>query len=106
MPPQPRAPWTTPFDATSYGPGCIQVGDDPDVPKVQSEDCLSVNVFAPASFTPSDNRPVMVFIYGGSFTEGSNKGPFTMYDSSYLVADQGPVIALCNYRLGACRKRP
>jgi len=33
-----------------------------------SEDCLYLNVYAPPAAT---NLPVMVWIYGGSFVEGS-----------------------------------
>lgn len=139
MPPQPRAKWHEDFQATQWSPGCIQVGDDPDVPKVQSEDCLTVNVWAPADYSPATSYPTMVFIFGGyarthaaitrplqvptahsqclcpfnvclwacsAFVEGSNRGPFSMYDSSYIAADQPVVVATCNYRLGelACCK--
>ena len=65
MPPQPRAHYGSTFDASNWGPGCIETGSNPDVPKVQSEDCLNVNVWAPTTFSSSSNLPVMVFIFGG-----------------------------------------
>jgi acetylcholinesterase len=41
-------------------------------PPPESEDCLTLNVFAPALDTEGeDQRPVLVFIHGGGFQMGS-----------------------------------
>ena len=47
------------------------IGERPDVPS--GEDCLTINVVAPAS-TPACRRPlpVMVFIHGGGYSVGSS----------------------------------
>lgn len=66
----------------------------PPAPAVQSEDCLSINVTTPAA--PGRNRPVIVYIHGGSFNygAGSNYRPDTM-------VSRGDVVAVTfNYRLG------
>lgn len=59
------------MDATSFGPSCVvgmpwaQGTPDfiSDLP--QDEDCLLLNVIAPASANASSKLPVMVFIHGG-----------------------------------------
>ncbi|GJL65165.1 MAG: carboxylesterase [Nitrospirales bacterium] len=59
-----------------------------------SEDSLFLNIFTPA--TAGENRPVLFWIHGGSFTGGSAN----TYDGSVL-AEQGDVIVVTiNYRLG------
>jgi para-nitrobenzyl esterase len=63
----------------------------------RSEDCLYLNVWTSAN-SPSDRRPVMVWIYGGGFTGGS--GGLAWYDGENLAA-KGPVIVTFNYRLGS-----
>ena len=62
----------------------------------RSEDCLYLNVWTSAN-NASDQRPVMVWIYGGGFTGGS--GGLAWYDGENL-ASKGPVIVTFNYRLG------
>lgn len=69
---------------------------------IGDEDCLSLNVFAPA-WTPSrvpkgaDRRPVMVWIHGG----GSSVGTAASYDvlRQYAAHDDIVVVSV-NYRLG------
>lgn len=34
---------------------------------------MNVNFFSPASATSTSNLPVMIYLYGGGFTEGSNQ---------------------------------
>jgi para-nitrobenzyl esterase len=60
-----------------------------------SEDCLYLNVFAPAGHRRS-GLPVMVWIHGGGFVGGESDD----YDPSRLVAD-GVIVVTVNYRLGA-----
>ena len=98
-PPQPVAAWDTPRDAGSVGPICIQPpsGGDPGVgPCPTSEDCLTLNVWTPAD-RPETPLPVMVWIHGGGFNNGSGTPP--LYDGSNL-ARHGAVVVTINYRLG------
>ena len=77
--------------------GCLQTHHNPDVPKLQSEDCLNVNVYAPADLANS-SLPVMIFFHGGGFMEGSNQGPFGLYDGA-VMQKRGVVVVTANYRL-------
>src|SRR5204862_4642955 len=65
-PPQAPARWTGDKAATQFGPTCMQ-GARPAGPTM-SEDCLYLNINAPAG---AKNAPVMVWIHGGSNTSGS-----------------------------------
>ena len=92
--PQDPAPWSEPFQANQYGPICPQaqanVSDFVDSDREllwakepwnivtpppsfynQSEDCLSINVYAPVD---AAGAPVMFWIYGGGFFMGSSNG--------------------------------
>lgn len=97
-PPKPREPWSDVFDATQYGPGCSQSRHNADVPTLQSEDCLNVNIYCPKSSKP---LPVMFFIHGGSYEEGSNKGAFELYEGSNMASTNQVCVVSTNYRLGA-----
>jgi len=94
QPPSPAASWTGFRDATRPGPRCIQdVSNDVDQ-RETSEDCLTVNVWTPP---PSgEKRPVMVWIHGGSFINGSGD----IYDSRWLASRGDVVVVTINYRLG------
>jgi para-nitrobenzyl esterase len=91
QPPEAPAKWSGTRDASAYGPACEQqVSADP-----TSEDCLTLNIFAPAKATAASNLPVMVWIHGGAFTSGSGRD----FDGSALV-QHGVVVVTVNYRLG------
>lgn len=64
-----------------------------------SEDCLSLNVWRPLDVHAGDARPVMIWIYGGSFTSGGTNIP--LYDGAYLAATQDIIVVTINYRVGA-----
>lgn len=100
QPPQPRAPWDFVLDCSAWGAGCTQPHHNPDVPVNQSLDCLNVNIFAPV-LPPGALAPVLVFFNGGAFMEGSNQGPFGMYNGSTLAFEQQVVVVSANYRVGA-----
>jgi para-nitrobenzyl esterase len=59
-------------------------------------DCLYLNVWTPAT---TGSRPVLVWIPGGSFVEGSGSQPW--YDPSELCRRGDVVVVSLNYRLGA-----
>ena len=61
-----------------------------------SEDCLYLNVWAPAQ-AASEKRPVLVYFYGGGFGAGDGSEP--RYDGESM-ARQGIVTVTVNYRLG------
>ncbi len=97
MPPQPVEAWSGVVDATAFGPVPFQpydasvghgTGD-------MSEDCLSLNVWAPSQ---PGTYPVLVWIHGGGQTIGSTRRP--EYDGSHF-ARNGVVCVTIGYRLGA-----
>ncbi|KAF4425911.1 Acetylcholinesterase [Colletotrichum fructicola] len=40
-----------------------------------SEDCLTLNICTPSNATASSNLPVIIWIYGGAFVQGSLDTP-------------------------------
>lgn len=94
-------PWDGVRDATAYGP-TPQRGDYGDTlipePSIPGDDTLSVNVFAPeSSGEGADPRPVLVYIHGGGFVQGSPASPW--YDGGSF-ARAGIVVVTVSYRLG------
>jgi para-nitrobenzyl esterase len=63
---------------------------------VGAEDCLYLDIRAPADFA-TKQYPVMVWIHGGANTTGLKD----YYDFTQLVASQDVVVVTINYRLGA-----
>ncbi|KAF9879145.1 para-nitrobenzyl esterase [Colletotrichum karsti] len=104
--PQPPAPWTNALNTTAFGPSCYQnfvdnpVATRPEVtealynnpPAPESEDCLTINVFAPAK-KPRAKRAVIVFIPGGAFQIGNGRA-----DLSAFAAYEDIVAVDFNYR--------
>jgi para-nitrobenzyl esterase len=104
--PQPPEPWTGVFEALADPNACAQPAPvlggeaNPDGSS-GSEDCLYLNVFAPA-FAPDavpkrgERLPVMVWIHGG----GNSIGDASLYDGGFLAASHGVVVVAVQYRLG------
>jgi para-nitrobenzyl esterase len=112
-PPTPPAAWTGVRSATAFAPACIQTlapgGHEPWTSEYMSpagpgvsEDCLYLNIWTPAtragSTRPAATLPVLFWIYGGGFTEGSGAVP--VYNGAHL-ARQGLIVVNVNYRVGA-----
>lgn len=95
-PPQPVTPWKDVRDATKDCADCPQ-RTWPGSTATISEDCLFLNVWAPATATKKSKLPVMVWIHGGGFTGGSSSGPGSAGDA---FAKQGVILTTINYRLG------
>ncbi|MFN3930703.1 MAG: carboxylesterase/lipase family protein [Brevundimonas sp.] len=96
--PRPAEPWTGERDAGQVGAICIQPpanGDNGVGPLPMSEDCLTLNVWAPAE--REGPLPVMVWIHGGGLNNGS--GTAALYDGTNL-AKRGVMVVTINYRLG------
>lgn len=99
--PAPVVPWEGVRQCLEDGAACVQTRPPLAVPglapKVTSEDCLFLNVFAPP-VAPGERLPVMVWIHGGGFIMGSGGG--AMYDGTSF-ARRGVILVSINYRLGA-----
>lgn len=93
-PAQPAEPWDGELDATSYGYAPVQ-GSNPTVEHPTSEDCLTLNVFAPDSPGP---HPVFVWIFGGNNNFG--EGGSSLYDGTAFARD-GVILVAINYRVSA-----
>ena len=61
-----------------------------------SEDCLYLNVFVPASASPSKPIPVMFWIYGGGFSFGR----VAMYNGTALASQEDVIVVVPSYRFG------
>ena len=106
--PEPLPAWQATRDALAFGSLCTQFasglgGDDTAPPgtPVGSEDCLFLNVYAPAvdaTAVPKggERLPVMMWIHGGGNTIGSA----SFYDGGNLAARENVVVVTVNYRLG------
>ena len=99
--PQPPAKWDGVRAATTFGPRCMQGGGGggragAPPPPATSEDCLYINVWTTAASSTA-KLPVMVWSYGGAFTQGS--GSTAGYDGEAL-AKKGVIFVTYNYRLG------
>jgi para-nitrobenzyl esterase len=106
-PAQPVPAWSGVRAGDKFGAVCMQphqpqripnnrAVDLPDSPPM-SEDCLYLNVWTPAGSADA-KLPVMVWIFGGAYTEGSGSSP---HDQGDHLAAKGVVVVTFNYRLGA-----
>lgn len=96
--PQPAQPWDSVLLANHFAPACPQLNAPwQAVPGMtMSEDCLYLNVWTPAR-SVNDNLPVMVWIYGGGFSQGTTATP--NYNGKRL-AKEGVILVSIAYRLG------
>ena len=101
LPPEPAGGWTGTYDATTLQNQAVQVVHYTFYHDTQreemgpiDEDCLFLNVFTPAADTRK--RPVMVWIHGGGYNEGSANE----YNGIQLATQGDVVVVAINYRVG------
>uniref|UniRef100_A0A2K6ACV3 Carboxylic ester hydrolase n=1 Tax=Mandrillus leucophaeus TaxID=9568 RepID=A0A2K6ACV3_MANLE len=104
--PQPASPWDNLREATSYPNLCLQNSEwlrlDQHMLKVHypnigaSEDCLYLNIYAPAHADAGSKLPVLVWFPGGAFKTGSA----SIFDGSALAAYEDVLVVVIQYRLG------
>ena len=80
--------------ATAFGPVAPQSGKY----APQSEDCLYLNIWS-AAVDPRARKPVMVYIHGGAYSNGSSTDPLN--DGHRLAARGDVVVVTVNHRLNA-----
>ena len=112
--PVPVTHWDGVYDATQYGACCYQPRAFYDAAAAPgkafyynefrkgetytySEDCLFLNIWAPADAAPGDRLPVIFYIHGGGFTGGC--GHEKHFDGP-VWPTKGCVAVTINYRLG------
>ncbi|GAB1293551.1 Acylcarnitine hydrolase [Apodemus speciosus] len=106
-PPQSPEPWSGVRNGTTYPPRCLQNSESVSAesqemmklnmpPISTSEDCLYLNIYAPAHAHEGSNLPVMVWMHGGALTMGMA----SIHDGSMLAAIEDVVMVTIQYRLG------
>lgn len=98
--PAPPTKWQGKREATTFGARCAQIHFFDDMifqDEGPSEDCLFLNVYAPANVTNASKLPVMFWIHGGGYLGGSSSEP--RHNGDFLPL-KGVVLVTINYRLG------
>ncbi|XP_067879997.1 neuroligin-1-like isoform X6 [Heterodontus francisci] len=116
QPPEAPASWTDVRNATQFAPVCPQnihgmlpevmlpvwflsnLDDVATYIQDQSEDCLYLNIYVPTENDIRDSgpKPVMMFVHGGSYMEGTGN----MFEGSVLASYGNVIVVTINYRLG------
>ncbi|KAJ7586969.1 esterase 1 [Mycena floridula] len=89
------------FNASSFGPFCLQRVTPGALTGPQSEDCLTINVLHPSGTKSDAALPVMLWVYGGGFATG-NAPQYS--GEAFVTSSIGrgtPIIYVSfNYRVG------
>ncbi|PCI59169.1 MAG: hypothetical protein COB37_11965 [Kordiimonadales bacterium] len=100
--PRPAPAWDSVKLATKFGPVCPQIAtafvqiEGFETGRLEgSEDCLSIDIYAPADAVGRD-LPVMVWIHGGSNISGASQ----LYIGDQLSVNEDVIIISVQYRLG------
>lgn len=109
--PLPKSREQDPIHASAWKPSCMQTWSNSStvytevVPQFlidggSSEDCLYVNIWAPAAenVRGKENVPVFVYIPGGGFTSGGAHSWYKVPDQ-LIQARQDAVFVIMNYRV-------
>jgi carboxylesterase type B len=94
---QPTAPpvsWSGVLDATAQRSACPQLSSG-NGPTVANEDCLFLNVYRPLNLPASAKLPVLFWIHGGGFINGSGN----QFDGRAFATANNVVVVTINYRL-------
>lgn len=99
-PPVAAPDWQGVRKATAFGPACVQprnrnAGIYTNPLDTVSEDCLTLNIWAPAG---GKDLPVFVWIHGGALVAGYSHE--SMYDGARMAQRGNMVVVSINYRLG------
>lgn len=106
-PPEPRACWSGVREADAWPALCPQMafdgapGEEPVGTPTGENDCLAVNVWAPA--TEAAPRAVLVFIHGGGNQQGGSsqlQADTRIYEGDLLAARGDVIVVTLQYRLG------
>jgi|SRR5690242_18035165 len=102
-PPVTKRPTNQTVDGSWFGPSCIQYSNGQKTVyseylkgfllspgQKQSEDCLTLNIWAPSREQKDEALPVMIWIHGGGFTSGGSASPYKYGDR--LAKDQNVVV--------------
>jgi para-nitrobenzyl esterase len=99
-PPQPPQPWSGVFEATRYGADPMQIPEPLPLRRslapAYSEDCLTLNVWAP-EVPPPGGAPVIVYFDFGGFVAGSASRERV---DGTAYAKRGVILVTANYRVG------
>jgi para-nitrobenzyl esterase len=98
--PQPVTSWAGIYTANKMPAECVQGLRNNNIDHYftdedAAEDCLHLNIWEPAR--PGQKLPVIVWIYGGGFTQGSASMP--IYGGQNIVK-KGVIYVAINYRVG------
>lgn len=106
MPPSKPRPWTGVRESVDFGPrapqtrgargGLVPEFDIMEWKGPMSEDCLNLNLWTPG-LKDGRKRPVMVWLHGGGFANGSAN--FSVYDGQGLAGKHDVVFVGVNHRL-------
>src|SRR5499427_5536574 len=109
MPPRPPEPWSGVRDAFEWGHYAVQSSRPRGPKQLQffdilraagtagpSEDCLYLNVWT-RGLGDGGKRPVMAWLHGGGYDQGSGGAPG--YDGAGLALHQDVVVVSVNHRL-------
>jgi len=88
--------WDGVRDATRLASACLQAKTEYAESQQGSEDCLYLNVYIPTNTITQAPLPVIVWLHGGGFVNGSGNA----FNGAYLAQTANAIIVTVNYRLG------